>query len=173
MRRDLLPALMLSAALGTALGGCRGGAGAGESCGRNDAWDGVLQCLNDTCEPLCDRSPDCGDGYACRGGLCVAATGQRGDDCQGESDCAAGLACPIKGAAVDPMTNPPAANCFKENTNGHPAGKPCAEDTECRNGTCELGHCVDLCRDITDCAGGTACMTIPKVAVNGALFEKI
>ena len=35
-----------------------------------------------------------------------------------------------------------------------------------------LGHCVDLCHDTTDCAGGTACMTIPRIAVNGgALFE--
>jgi hypothetical protein len=171
MRRDLLPALMLSAALGTALGGCRGGAGVGESCGSNDDCDGALQCLNDICEPPCNRAPDCGDGYACHSGLCVAATGQPGDDCQGESDCAASLACQIKGAEVDPMTNRLVGNCFKENSNGRPAGKPCGGDTECRNGTCELGHCVDLCRDIMDCAGGTACMTIPKVGVNGALFE--
>src|SRR5262249_4735450 len=49
--------------------------------------------------------------------------------------------------------------------------KPCGGDGDCRNGTCELGHCVDLCSDITDCASGTSCMTIPRIAVNGALFE--
>ncbi|HEX8107557.1 MAG TPA: hypothetical protein VF516_07495, partial [Kofleriaceae bacterium] len=111
--------------------------------------------MNDICEPRCDRAPDCGDGYACRSGLCVGADGQRGDDCQGESDCAAGLACQLKGAEVDPMTNRLVARCFAENSRGHPAGKPCGGDSDCRNGTCALGRCVDLCRDTTDCAGGT------------------
>jgi hypothetical protein len=171
MRRDLLSALMSLTALGAALVGCRGGAGVGESCGSNDDCDGALQCLNDICEPRCDRAPDCGDGYACRNHLCVVATGGKGDDCQGESDCTPGLACQIKGAEVDPKTNRLVANCFAENTMGHPAGKPCGGDADCRNGTCELGHCVDLCHDTLDCAGGTSCTTIPRVAVNGALFE--
>src|SRR5689334_7965178 len=115
MRRDLLPSLLLFAALGTALGGCRGGAAVGESCGSNDDCDGALQCLNDICEPPCDRTPDCGDGYACRSGLCEVATGAPGDDCFGESDCAAGLTCQIKGAEVNAMTNRLAGNCVKEN----------------------------------------------------------
>src|SRR4051794_38048765 len=122
MRRELLPALILVSGLATALGGCRGGAGVGESCGSNDDCEGTLQCLNDICQPRCERAPDCGDGYACRDHLCVAATGQRGDDCQGESDCAAGLACQIKGAEVDSMTNRLVTNCFAENPMGHPAG---------------------------------------------------
>ncbi len=171
MRRDLLSVLMSLTALGAALVGCRGGAGVGESCGSNDDCDGRLQCLNDICEPRCDRAPDCGDGYACRNHLCVVADGGPGDDCQGESDCVAGLACEIKGAEVNPTTNRLVANCFDENTMGRPAGKLCRGDSDCRNGTCELGHCVDLCRDSTDCAGGTSCTTIPRVAVNGALFE--
>jgi hypothetical protein len=171
MRRDLLPALMWFAALGAALGGCRGGAWIGETCGSNDDCDGSLQCLNDICEPRCERAPDCGDGYACRDHLCVAADLQQGDICHGESDCAAGLACQIKGSEVDPMTNRLVSNCVKENLNGHPAGSSCAGDNECRNGTCELGHCVDLCRDSLDCADSTGCMTIPRVAVAGALFE--
>jgi hypothetical protein len=170
MRRDLLSVLMSLTALG-ALVGCRGGAGVGESCGSNDDCDGSLQCLNDICEPRCDRAPDCGDGYACRNRLCVVADGGPGDDCQGESDCVAGLACEIKGAEVNPTTNRLVANCFMANTNGRPAGKLCDGDNDCRNGTCELGHCVDLCRDSTDCAGGTTCTTIPRVSVNGALFE--
>jgi hypothetical protein len=174
MRRDLLSALMSFAAFGAALGvalvGCRGGAGIGETCGSNDDCDSSLQCLNDICEPRCARAPDCGDGYACRKGLCVGAGLQRGNICHGESDCAAGLACQIKGAEVDP-TNRLIANCVAQNPNGHPAGKPCGGDDECRNGTCELGHCVDLCNDSVDCAEGTSCMTIPRVAVAGAFFE--
>lgn len=175
MRRDPLSALMscaaLGAALGVALGGCRGGAGVGDACGSNDDCDSSLQCLADICEPRCMRAPDCGDGYACRSGLCVAAGLLRGNICHGESDCAAGLSCQIRGAEVDTTTNRLVANCMSENPNGHPAGKPCGGDDECRNGTCELGHCVDLCNNIFDCADGTSCMTIPRVAVAGAFFE--
>src|SRR5512138_1366355 len=111
MRRDLLSALMSFATLGVALVGCRGGAGVGETCGSNDDCDGSLQCLNDICVLRCERAPDCGDGYACRKGLCVAADLQKGNICHGESDCAAGLACQIKGAEVDIMTNRLVANC--------------------------------------------------------------
>jgi hypothetical protein len=170
MRRDLLPALMSFAAL-AALAGCRGGAAIGQSCGSNDDCDSSLQCLNDICEPRCARAPDCGDGYACRDGLCMVADLQLGDICHAESDCAPGLACQIKGAEVDTMTNRLVANCVKQNDAGHPAGKACSGDGDCRNRTCELGHCVDLCTDLLDCASGTSCMTIPRIAVNGALFE--
>ncbi|HEX8115382.1 MAG TPA: hypothetical protein VF516_46970 [Kofleriaceae bacterium] len=171
MRRDLFPALMSLATLGAALGGCRGGAGVGHACGSNDDCDGSLQCVNDICVPRCERAPECGDGYACVDGLCVVAHGHNGDNCLGESDCAAGLTCQINGAEVDPMTNRLIASCSMENAHGSPAGEACGGDDDCRNGACELGHCVDLCHDITDCAGGTKCMTIPRVAVNGELFE--
>jgi len=173
MRRDLLPSLMYFATLAAAvaaLAGCRGGAAVGEACGSNDDCDSGLQCLNDICVPRCDRAPDCGDGYACRDHLCTVAHGQRGDDCQGESDCTAGLACQIKGAAVDPTTNRLVASCSEENPRGRPPGGPCSGDNDCRHGTCDLGHCVDLCRDSLDCGGGTSCTSIPRVAVNGELF---
>jgi hypothetical protein len=170
MRRDLLPSLMFLAALAAGIAGCRGGAGIGGSCGSNDDCDSGLQCLNDICMPRCERAPDCGDGYACRNNLCVVASGQRGDDCQGESDCTAGLACQIKGAAVDPHTNRLVASCVEENPRGRLPGAPCSRDNDCRHGTCDLGHCVDLCRDLSDCAGGATCTSIPRVAVNGELF---
>jgi len=112
--------------------------------------------LNDICVSRCDRAPDCGDGYACDRGLCVAAHLQRGAHCLGESDSVAGLSCQINGAEVDPMTNRLVASCTAENTKGRPAGAPCDRDNDCRDGTCELGHCVDLCRTTIDCAGGTS-----------------
>lgn len=171
MRRDPLSALMSFAALGAALVACRGSARIGESCGSNDDCDGGLQCFNDICAPRCGRAPECGDGYACVDGLCVAAHGHLGDGCLGEPDCAAGLTCQINGAAVDPVSNRLLASCSMENRYGSPAGEACAGDDDCRNGACELGHCVDLCHDTTDCAGGTSCMAIPRVAVNGELFE--
>ncbi|HEX3757133.1 MAG TPA: hypothetical protein VHW23_00435 [Kofleriaceae bacterium] len=165
MRRDLLSVLTLLAVLA----GCSGGGGIGESCGTSSDCAHTLQCLNDICMPRCERAPDCGDGYACHDGLCVLAPHQPGDNCLGESDCPAGQSCQINGAAVDSM-NRLISSCVPENPMGHPAGAPCASDIECRNGTCELGHCVDLCRDTTDCARGTSCMTIPRVAVSGELF---
>ena len=167
MRRDLLLTLSL---LG-ALAGCPGdGAGIGDSCGGNDDCAGVLQCLNSRCVPRCERAPQCGDGYSCNAGLCVAAHGQAGDTCKSEVDCAAGLSCQINGAEVD-SENRLVASCVAQNPMGHPAGAACDSDATCRNGTCELGHCVDLCRDMADCSIGSGCMTIPRVAVNGTLFS--
>lgn len=172
MRRDLLSVPLLLVAFPVALVGCPGGgARVGESCGSNDDCDRSLQCFNDICTPRCERAPQCGDGYACTDGLCAVAHGQSGDTCLGESDCAAGRTCQINGAEIDPKTNRLAATCALENPLGHPTGDLCSGDADCRNGTCDLGHCVDLCRDTTDCALGTSCMTIPRVAVNGELFE--
>jgi hypothetical protein len=167
MRRDLLSALMLLLALVA----CRGSAGLGETCGSNDDCDSSLQCVSGICLPRCERAPDCGDGYACVSGLCEVAHGNPGDPCLGQSDCAAGLTCRINGAEVDPMTDRLLASCDLVNPNGHATGKLCRSDAECQGKTCDLGHCLQLCRDTTDCAGGTSCMTIPRVAVNGELFE--
>jgi hypothetical protein len=168
MRRDLFSVLTLLAAL---VGCPGGGAGIGESCGGNDDCARSLQCLNDICMPRCARAPECGDGYACTDGLCVVAHSQAGDNCRGEPDCAAGLSCRINGDEVDPSTTRLFASCFAENVMGRPAGAPCSSDGDCRNWTCELGHCVDLCRNTTDCPDGTKCMTIPRIAASGKLFE--
>jgi len=167
MRRDLLPCFAMLAVLA----GCPGGGnGIGDSCGGNDDCGSSLQCLKSRCVPRCERAPQCGDGYSCTDGLCIAAHGQSGDDCKSEVDCVAGLSCQINGAEVD-SENRLVASCSDQHPNGHPAAAECDSDASCRNGTCELGRCVDLCRDTSDCVAGSACMTIPRVAVNGTLFS--
>jgi hypothetical protein len=109
----------------------------------------------------------CGDGYACDElGLCVAATGQRGDTCSSEVDCVAGLSCQI--VEVDSAQR--LSKRCTEQTAGAPAGAACSADDDCRNGTCALGRCVDLCSNPRDCGAGTSCMEIPYVEAGGAIF---
>ena len=72
-----------------------------------------------------------------------------------------GLSCQLDGTAID-GNGQLAASCTPE-LSGAPSGDNCGSDTDCRNGTCALGHCVDLCRDSRDCADGDACMQVPRV----------
>lgn len=152
------------------LAGCPGGDGAiGDHCGDRGDCASSLQCVNSTCVPKCQRAPDCGDGYSCdKEGICRVATGQLGDSCSSEVDCAAGLACEIDGTATDAQGHL-AASCVMENA-GRPAGDTCEHDGDCRNGTCALGHCIDLCVDTRDCGAGTACALIPRVEAAGSMF---
>jgi hypothetical protein len=154
-----------------ALAACPGGnAGVGASCGGNDDCNRALQCLNDHCAPRCARAPDCGDGYACDAdGLCQAAAGQAGDRCTSEVDCAAGMSCQLDGEDTDP-SGLLVASCTAEKP-GRAAGAPCTSDAACRNGTCALGRCVDLCAEQVDCADGNSCMVIPHVATTGGKFR--
>ncbi|HEY4182858.1 MAG TPA: hypothetical protein VGM90_38810 [Kofleriaceae bacterium] len=151
--------------------GCPGGDGAiGASCGGNGDCDSSLQCVAKTCVPRCQRAPECGDGYACTGdGLCVAARGQNGDTCHSEVDCSAGLSCQIDGSSLD-SNSLLTASCTKENA-GRPTATECTSDAECRNGSCALGRCVDLCSDTRDCAAGNACTQVPRIEANGSMFE--
>ena len=153
-----------------ALAGCPGGGGGiGDACGGNDDCDGALQCLNSRCVPRCRRAPECGDGFACdQDGLCQPATGQAGEPCESEVECAAGLSCQIDGAETD-SNHRPQSHCAAQNAT-HPAGAACSDNADCRNGTCALGHCVDLCRQIRDCAAGTNCVNIPSELGDGAVF---
>jgi hypothetical protein len=152
------------------LAGCPGGDGAlGDTCRGNGDCDGTLQCLNSRCVARCGRAPDCGDGYSCdERGLCQLATDDVGEPCSSEVDCAPGLACQIDGAAVDGNSHL-LASCTAQYS-ARPAGSDCSADSDCRNGTCALGRCVDLCRETRDCGAGTACVDIPRVAAGGALF---
>jgi hypothetical protein len=84
-------------------------------------------------------------------------------------DCLAGLSCQLDGTDLD-ADNLLKATCTNENVGKRAAGE-CAVDSDCRNGTCALGRCVDLCTDSRDCAAGTACMDVPRVESNGSLFE--
>lgn len=166
-RRFLLPFTI-------ALAGCPGGAGEiGDPCNGHGSCDTSLQCVANVCVPRCQRAPECGDGYSCDGdGLCVLATGENGDACHSEVDCAPGLSCQINnGTSVDENKRL-LASCTAQN-NGKPANAACEIDGDCRNGTCTLGRCVDLCRETRDCGAGTTCMTTPRVAPpsNGQLFD--
>jgi hypothetical protein len=145
------------------LGGCPGGDGAiGDHCSDHGDCSGQLQCVSNICVPRCERAPDCGDGYSCdEHGLCLAATGQNGDTCRSEVDCSAGLACQIEGTEIAP-DGFLLASCTGEN-GGRPAGAECSANGDCRNGTCDLGHCIDLCDDDLDCGTGTLCTQIPRL----------
>jgi hypothetical protein len=168
MKAATLPMLLV---LVVTLTGCPGGgAGVGESCDRHSDCEAILQCSHHTCTPRCERAPDCGDGYACGDdGICRLSQGQAGDTCHSEVDCAAGLACQIDGTRIDDNGRL-LASCTAQNA-GAPAGAACLGDEDCRNGTCALGRCVDLCGTSRDCATGTSCMTIPRVEAGGSLFD--
>ena len=119
------------------LAGCPGGDGLiGDHCSDENQCHSELQCLHGTCLSRCVRAPECGDGYSCdASGYCIQATGQDGDSCATEVDCAAGLACEIEAAATVDTGNL-VASCVPENA-GHPAGATCGKDGDCRNGTCQ------------------------------------
>ncbi len=165
MRSLLLFVLLVTAA------GCPGGNGAiGDTCESTSECGNGLQCLRGVCLPRCERAPDCGDGYRCEeNGLCVLATGSPGDACESEVDCSTGLSCQVSGTETtdDGYLQ---ASCVAENA-GRPAGATCASDGECRNGTCDLGHCADLCRETRDCAVGTSCTGIPRVLASGLMYR--
>lgn len=152
------------------LAACPGGSGSlGDSCSDNGDCTSSLQCVASACVPRCQRAPECGDGYACDpAGLCKLATGQAGDRCASEVECAPGLACQI-----DPGTDELGqlrSSCTTQNAS-RPAGAACGDDRDCRNGTCALGRCVDLCTQTRDCSAGLSCTGIPRVLANGAMFQ--
>ncbi len=51
-----------------------------------------------------------------------------------------------------------------------PDGAACGSDGDCRDGTCALGHCTDLCSAVRDCGVLETCAQIPRVEANGAMF---
>lgn len=170
--RDGILSRLLGLAIVAWLAGCSGGdRGIGEPCGSHGDCDGTLQCSSGVCVPRCARAPDCGDGYSCSSdGLCLRSDGQPGDSCKSEVDCSPGLSCQIDGNASS--GGHLLASCTAQG-DGKPAGSSCTEKTEredCRNGTCALGQCVDLCEETRDCAAGYSCMEIPRVKAGGALF---
>jgi hypothetical protein len=126
------------------------------------------------CTSRCQRAPECGDGYSCdEDGSCRLATGQAGDTCTSEVDCAPGLSCQLDNTVDN--TGKLLASCTAQNV-GRPASAPCAIDSECRNGTCALGRCIDLCDQTRDCGAGNNCMGVPLVhsppqPTDGAMFD--
>ena len=150
--------------------GCSGNGAIGTTCGGNADCAGDLQCLNALCQPRCARAPDCGDGFSCNAdGECITATKQPGDACESEVDCATGLSCQLDNSRANNDLYL-AATCNAQHTTS-PAGATCTDDNDCRNGTCSLGHCVDICKDDRDCGEGYNCAVIPSVTVSRALFH--
>jgi hypothetical protein len=178
MRRSALRLVGLAWCVAGGLVACGGGGGIGATCAGNGDCENTLQCVAGACAPLCQSARECGDGYACTSaGLCVAATGQAGDACTSQVDCAAGLSCQIAGSDVGPR-GLLLASCEVDNANtaGHlvvPDGAACGSDADCRNGTCALGRCTDLCdpeHGNLDCGVDEVCVDVPRVAANGALY---
>lgn len=166
----LLRSYVVVPALLAGLTACPGGdRGIGESCSTISDCNGGLQCLDHTCVPACKRHADCGDGYECVQGSCYASTGTLGSACDREVDCAAGLACHLDAADID-ADGLLSATCGNDNAGGV-LGAACSADADCRNGTCALGRCIDICAVDTDCPVGHVCTSIPRVdaAASGAV----
>jgi hypothetical protein len=143
-----------------------GDRGIGSACDAHSDCDPDLQCLDHTCVPRCLRTPDCGDGYSCDPtGACSSSSAQAGDLCASEGACAAGLACILDEEDTD-GDRELAATCGPDQ-DAHPFAAPCALDADCRNFTCALGMCVDLCSVDLDCARDHACSRIPRVEAPG------
>nr|HEX4316391.1 hypothetical protein [Kofleriaceae bacterium] len=177
MRRGalgLIGASALLAATAVSLAACpNGGNGIGSSCNSNGDCSSPLQCVADTCVPLCQRAPECGEGYTCTAaGQCRVATGQAGDPCTGQAQCAAGLSCQLAGSATgsDGLL---LASCVRDNTGARvlPDAAACGSDADCRDGTCALGRCMDLCASTLDCPEDQACKEVPRVEADGAMFR--
>jgi hypothetical protein len=144
-----------------------GGAGLGDVCSTTDECSSTLQCVSGVCRPRCERAPDCGDGFACGAdGICRTSDGVSGDNCDSEVDCGPGLACELGILDDNGQLSPKCA----PTAGGHPAGATCNVDTDCRNHTCALGHCIDLCSDTRDCGVGTGCANIPRIESGGVMF---
>jgi hypothetical protein len=144
------------------------GAGLGDRCSTTDDCGVTLQCVSNVCRARCERAPDCGDGYSCDdNGICHEASGNAGDSCTSEVDCDIGFACELSGDVGDQGLL--AATCVQDGA-GHPAGATCDVDADCRNQTCALGRCIDLCKSTRDCGVGMSCTQIPRVEAQGAMF---
>jgi hypothetical protein len=143
---------------------CNGSGGLGAACESGANCDDLLQCVRQVCIAHCERATQCGDGYACGlDGLCIESRGALGSSCASETACRAGLSCQLdKSDANNDGTL--LASCLEDHP-GHAVGGTCTNDDQCRNGTCALGHCVDLCSGDRDCPPTMICGSMPRVEV--------
>jgi hypothetical protein len=97
----------------------------------------------------------------CIGGQCALATGAIGESCSREIDCGPGLACHLDAMAMggNPLLD---ATCGVDHA-GAVLDAACTSDGDCRDGTCALGRCVDLCTIDSDCPLAHVCSSIPRV----------
>jgi hypothetical protein len=156
----LAASLALALAL-LALAGCSDGAGIGHACDqRGDCADG-LQCLGGVCAPTCATHAECGDGFTCSAGACTEVASQIGDSCERELACGPGQACQL--GTLDADQNGVLDGTCQVDRPGGATGAGCTEDLECRNGTCSLGRCTELCTADTDCPAATRCVDQPRL----------
>jgi hypothetical protein len=146
---------------GVLVGGCGDDGSLGASCASASECASNLQCFSGVCQPRCVRRTDCGDGYVCdSAGTCLVAGAGSGEECARELDCKAGLACVL--ATTDPDADGHlGATCVADRPGGG-LGAACDGDRDCRNGTCALGRCVDVCAEDADCSADHSCASIPR-----------
>lgn len=160
----LLPLMLLAS------GACDNSGALGASCDSTSECAKDLQCVHQVCIAKCERASECGDGFSCDDdGRCKEAELTQGSTCNSETDCVAGLACVLE-KSDENNDGSLQATCTLDRV-GHAIGHACTRDNECRNGTCALGRCVDLCAGTRDCPLGLECTTLPRVEANGAMFR--
>jgi hypothetical protein len=149
---------------------CGGSGRSGAPCeGHQDCNDG-FQCALNVCIPLCNRAQECGDGFQCTSsGYCLESRSKSGAVCNTETACAAGLSCVLDDVDVD-GDGLMQASCAASHQ-GHIAGEICSNDSECRNSTCAVGRCIDVCQSDRDCSVGQMCTQIPRVEAGGSQFS--
>ncbi len=164
-RRGHSPVLLGLLLVGAA--GCPNpGRGLGEECSSTGDCRDELQCLGETCTPLCQTHSACGDGYLCDGaGICNLVFSAIGDPCRRELDCGPGQACVLD--AVDSDSDGVLAATCQDDQPGVVTGGACEQDDDCRNHICALGRCTQLCIDDSDCPD-LACATLPRPGPTGA-----
>lgn len=161
-------------------GGNQGPAGKeGEACGPGGACETGLTCLQDPNTPQslcirpCQSDTNCTNGWVCHPQyqVCIpgAGTKQRGDSCDNQNRCAAGLICAL--AQQGDTSGVCILTCSSQNP--CPTGEPCVQvqsgqqlcicgpQNACSGGkTCQNLRCVDGgagCRSDAECAQGQKC----------------
>ncbi len=100
----------------------------------------------------CTVDLDCGDGFACRAGSCVASNVT---SCVADSDCSEGLACVAGSCAA--VTGAACTDNSGCEANEECLGNSCVALT-CRGGeVARNNECVRTCADETDCGSGQIC----------------
>lgn len=167
-------ALMLKLALAACAvswaAACGSGAAIGHACERSsDCADG-LQCLEGFCTPRCEAHLECGDGFVCQAGTCTEVESEIGDPCERELGCGPGQACRLD--TVDGDSNGALDGSCQADRPGGSTGSVCGSDLDCRNGTCSLDRCTELCVADTDCPPDTACVDQPRLlGISAPLFR--
>ncbi|HUH03113.1 MAG TPA: hypothetical protein VML75_14050 [Kofleriaceae bacterium] len=153
--------LALSLVLTLGIPGCGSGAGIGHACELGADCADELQCLDGVCAPRCRAHLECGDGFVCEAGTCARVESEIGDPCDRELACGPGQACLL--GTVDADANGLLDGSCQADRPGGATGSTCAGDLDCRNGTCSLGRCTELCVESSDCPPNTACVDQPRL----------